>query len=81
MIAANIVENEHFPAFKIILLLFPVKIKLFCLGFLLMQLVGNFDFFMPYFCPGKFLGNGVFVRVYSFVYPILSLVSRGIHDF
>jgi len=46
-----------------------------------MQLVGNFGFFMPYFCPGKFLGNGVFVRVYSFVYPILSLASRGIHDF
>jgi len=58
-----------------------VKVKVRCLGFLLVPLFEGFGFFMPYFCPGKFWENGVFVGLYGSVYPIFYLLSTGIHDF
>jgi len=43
-----------------------------------MQLVGNFDFFMPYFCPGIFWGNGVFVGVLWFGFTLFfTLCQEG----
>ncbi|TAE61076.1 MAG: hypothetical protein EAZ76_00975 [Nostocales cyanobacterium] len=54
-----------------------MKVKGGCLGFLLVQLFEEFCFFVPYFCPGIFWENGVFVWVLCLGFTLFFTLCQG----